>query len=204
MVPEESLMTRSITLARLVAAAVMSFALAACAGQKEPAQQSLTELESAFAKVSEMGQKYMPEEHAEVDAQIAALKASFDKGDYGAVVAGASKAAAAIRKLQADSIIAKANYAKEMNAEWAEFTRTMPDTIIAVDKQITRASSRLPKGMDRDTFKQVVASFDDAKKNWEAAAELGNSGKYEEAVMESRKVKEVVDATMQALGMTAG
>jgi len=197
-------MSRSISFTRLVAATVVSIALAACAGQKEPAQQSLTELESALSKVSEIGQKYMPDEYAEVDGQIAALKASFDQGDYGAVVAGASKAAAAIRKLQADSIIAKANYAKEMNAEWAEFSRTMPDTIIAVDKQITRASSRLPKGMDRDAFNQVVAGFDEAKKTWEAAAEFGNAGKYEEAVMESRKVKEVVDATMQALGMTAG
>jgi len=197
-------MSRTITLSRLAATFVMAVALAACASQKEPAQQSLTELEGAMAKVAEMGQKYMPEEYAEVDAQIAGLKASFDKGDYAAVVAGASKAAAAIRKLQADSIIAKANYAKQMNAEWADFTRTMPDTIIAVDKQISRASRSLPKGMDRDTFKQTVATFDEAKKTWEAAAELGNAGKYEEAVMESRKVKEVVDATMQALGMAAG
>lgn len=197
-------MSRTITLSRLAATLVMAVALAACASQKEPAQQSLTELEGAMAKVAELGQKYMPEEYAEVDAQIAGLKASFDKGDYAAVVAGASKAAAAIRKLQADSIIAKANYAKQMNAEWADFTRTMPDTIIAVDKQISRASRSLPKGMDRDTFKQTVATFDEAKKTWEAAAELGNAGKYEEAVMESRKVKEVVDATMQALGMAAG
>jgi hypothetical protein len=197
-------MSRTITLPRLLAAAVMAFALAACAGQKEPAQQSLTELDAALAKVAEMGQKYMPEEYTAVDAQIAALKASFDKGDYGAVVAGAPKAAAAIRKLQADSIIAKAEYAKQMNAEWAEFSRTMPENIVAVDKQITRASSRLPKGMDRDTFTQVVANFDEAKKSWEAAAELGNAGKYEEAVMASRKVKEVVDTTMAALGMTAG
>ncbi len=197
-------MSRTITFSRLAAAFVMAIALAACASQKDPAQQSITELESAFAKVAEMGQKYMPEEYAEVDAQIAGLKASFDKGDYGAVVAGASKAAAAIRKLQADSIIAKANYAKQMNAEWSDLSRSMPDTIIAVDKQISRASRSLPKGMDRDTFKQTVATFDEAKKTWEAAAELGNAGKYEEAVMESRKVKEVVDATMQALGMTAG
>ena len=197
-------MSRSITLPRLLTAAVMAIALAACAGQKEPAQQSLTELDAAFAKVADMGQKYMPEEYAEVNAQIAGLKASFDKGDYGAVVAGSSKAAAAVRKLQADSIIAKAEYAKKMNAEWAEFSRSMPDTIITVDKQISRLSSRLPKGMDRDTFKQVVADFDEAKKNWEGAAELGNAGKYEEAVIESRKVQEVVDATMTALGMKAG
>lgn len=197
-------MSRSITLPRLVAAVVMAVALVACAGQKEPAQQSIAELESAFAKVAEIGQKYMPEEYTEVEAHIAKLKASFDQGNYDTVMAGASKAAAAIRKLQADAIIAKANFAKQMSAEWADFSRTMPDTIVAVDKQISRSSSRLPKGMDRDTFNQTVAAFDEAKKAWAAAAELGNGGKYEEAVMESRKVKEVVDATMQALGMAAG
>ena len=197
-------MSRSTHLPRLLAAVLMAAALAACAGQKEPAQQSLTELDAALAKVAEMGQKYVPEEYAEVQEHIAKLKASFDQGEYDTVVAGASKAAAAIRKLQADSIIAKAEYAKQMNAEWSEFSRSMPDTIVAIDKQISRASSRLPKGMDRDTFKQVVASFDEAKKTWEGAAELGNAGKYEEAVMESRKVQEVVDATMTALGMKAG
>ena len=197
-------MSRSTHLPRLLAAVVMAAALAACAGQKEPAQQSLTELDAALAKVAEMSQKYVPEEYAEVQEHIAKLKASFDQGEYDTVVAGAPKAAAAIRKLQADSIIAKAEYAKQMNAEWSEFSRSMPDTIVAIDKQITRASSRLPKGMDRDTFKQVVASFDEAKKTWEGAAELGNAGKYEEAVMESRKVQEVVDATMTALGMKAG
>lgn len=197
-------MSRSIRLPRLLAAAVMSVALAACAGQKEPAQQSLAELDANLGKVAELSQKYMAEEYAGVEGQIAALKASFDKGEYGAVVATAPKTAAAIRKLQADAIIAKAAYAKRMNDEWAELTRSMPDTIIAIDKQISRASSRLPKGMDRDTFKQVVATFDAAKKEWETAAELGNGGKYEEAVLASRKVQEVVDATLQALGMKDG
>ena len=197
-------MSRSTHLPRLLAAVVMAAALAACAGQKEPAQQSLAELDAALAKVAEMGQKYVPAEYDEVQAHIATLKASFDKGEYDTVVAGAPKAAAAIRKMQADSIIAKAEYAKQMNAEWSDFSRSMPDTIVAIDKQITRASSRLPRGMDRDTFKQVVASFDEAKKTWEGAAELGNAGKYEEAVLESRKVQEVVDATMTALGMKAG
>jgi len=191
-------------LSRLAAAALVSLALAACASQKEPAQEAITELDAALVKVADMSQKYMPEEYAEVRAHIATLKASFDKGEFGTVVAGAPKAAAAIRKLQADAIIAKAEYAKKMNAEWAEFTRTMPDTIVAIDRQISRSSSRLPKGMDRDAFKQLVATFDEAKKTWEAAAELGNGGKYEEAVLASRKVQEVVDATMQALGMKAG
>jgi len=199
-------MFRSMQLTRLAAAALVSLVVAACAGQKEPAQQAVADLDGALAKVAEMGEKYKPEEYAEVQSQIAALKKSFDGGDFAAVVAGAPKAAAAIRKLQADAIIAKAEFAKQMNEEWAATATSMPDTIAAVDKQISRmaAGGRLPKGMDRDTFKQTVATFDEAKKVWTAAAEAGNAGKFEDAVMQSRQVKSVVDATMQALGMSAG
>ena len=191
---------------RLLAVACVAIGLAACAGQKEPAQLALTDLDTALAKVAEMGQKYMPEEYAAVEAQIAGLKASFDGGDFDAVVSGAPKAAAAIRKLQADSIIAKADLAKQMNTEWVEMAKTMPDMIMSVDRQISKfaASGRTPKGMDREGYKQLVASFDEAKKTWTAAAEAGNAGKYEEAVTQSRQVKEVVAATLQALGMSAG
>jgi len=199
-------MFRSIKIPRLAAVALVALAMAACASQKEPAQQAITDLDAALAKVAEMGEKYMPEEYAAVQAQLAGLKTSFDGGDFDAVVAGAPKAAAAIRKLQADSIIAKADVSRKLNDEWVEFARTMPDTIVSVDRQISKVSSsgRMPKGMDRAGFNQLVAGFDEAKKTWAAAAEAGNAGKFEEAVMQSRQVKEVVDATMQALGMTAG
>jgi uncharacterized lipoprotein len=199
-------MIRSIPFTRLAAVALVSLAMAACAGQKEPAQKAVTDLSAALAKVSETGEKYTPEEFATVQAQIDGLKASFDKGDYDAVVQGAPAASAAIRQLQADSIIAKAAYAKQMNAEWVETAKTMPDVITSVDQQITRyaSSGRLPKGLDRDAFKQTVATFDEAKKTWAAAAEAGNAGKYEDAVLQSREVKKTVDTVMQSLGMAAG
>jgi hypothetical protein len=198
-------MFRPMYLTRLAAVALVSLAVAACAGQKEPAQQALTDLDAALVKISEAGEKYMPEEYAEVQAQMADLKSSFDSGDYGAVVRGAPAASAAIRKLQADSIIAKSEYDKQMNAEWVALAETMPGVISSVDRQISRYSSgsRLPKGLDRDGFKQAVASFDEAKKAWTAAAEAGNAGKYEDAVLQSREIKKTVDAVMQTLGMAA-
>jgi len=199
-------MIRSIPFARLAAVALVSIAMAACAGQKEPAQNALTELSAALAKVSEVSEKYMPEEFAAVQAQLDGLQASFDGGDYDAVVQGAPATSTAIRQLQADAIIAKAAYAKQMNEEWVETAQTMPDVISSVDKQISRfnASGRLPKGLDRDGYKQAVASFDEAKKIWTTAAEAGNAGNYEEAVLQSREVRKTVEAVMQSLGMTAG
>jgi hypothetical protein len=199
-------MIRPIPFTRLAAVALVSLAMAACAGQKEPAQKAVTDLSAALAKIGEMSEKYVPEEFATVQAQVDGLKASFDKGDYDAVVQAAPAASTAIRQLQADSIIAKAAYAKQMNAEWAETAKTMPDVIASVDKQITRytSSGRLPNGLDRDAFKQAVAAFDEAKQAWTTAAEAGNAGKYEDAVLQSREVKKTVDTVMQSLGMAAG
>ncbi len=188
---------------RFLVVAVAALA-AACAGQKEPAEKALTELEGSLAKISEQAEKYMPEEYTEVSTQLAALKSSYDAGDFKTVVTGAPKAAAAIRKLQADAIIAKAEYAKKMTEEWGEMANAIPDQIAAVDKQIVRYTSRggTPKGLNRDEFKELVASFDAAKQAWGQAGEAGNAGKYEDAVTAAREVKQVIDSTMQALGMS--
>jgi len=201
--PKESLMFRPKHVTRFMVVAIAALA-AACASQKEPAEKALAELEGSLAKISEQAEKYMPEEYAEVSAQLAGLKASYDGGDYKSVVTAAPKAAAAIRKLQADAIIAKADLAKKMTEEWGEIANTVPDQIAAVDKQIVRYTSRggTPKGLNRDEFKQLVASFDAAKEAWGQAGEAGNAGKYEEAVTAAREVKQVIDSTMQALGMS--
>lgn len=199
-------MIRSMPLTKLATVVLVSLVMAACAGQKEPAQKAIADLGAALGKVGEMSEKYMPEEFAAVQAQVDGLKAKLDAGDYDAVVQGAPAASKAIRQLQADAIIAKSAFAKEMNAEWVETAKTMPDVIASVDKQISRlsASGRLPKGLDREAFKQTVATFDEAKKSWAAAAEAGNAGNYEDAVMQTREVKKTVDAVMQSLGMAAG
>jgi len=184
---------------------VLAALAAACASQKEPAGKALAELEGSLAKISEQAEKYMPEEYEEVSAQLAGLKSSYDAGDYKTVVTSAPKAAAAIRKLQADAIIAKAEYAKQMTEEWGAMASAIPEQIAAVDKQIVRHTSRgsTPKGLNRDEFKQLVGSFDAAKEAWAKAGESGNAGEHEAAVMAAREVKQVIDSTMQALGMSS-
>ena len=197
-------MFRPMQLSKLVIVAFVAIAAVACASQKEPAEKALAELDTSLAKISELAEKYMPEEFSEVQATLAGLKASYDGGDYGAVVMGAPKAAKAIGKLQADSIIAKANYAKQMSEEWGKVATAVPEQIAAVDKQIVRYTSRgrTPKGVDKAGFKELVASFDAAKAAWGEAGEAGNAGNYEDAVTKAREVQQTIDSTMQALGMS--
>lgn len=197
-------MFRPMNLSKLVVVAFVAMAAIACASQKEPAEKALADLDTSLAKISEQAEKYMPDELSEVQATLAGLKSSYDSGDYSAVVVGAPKAAKAIGKLQADAIIAKANYAKQMSEEWGKVAAEVPGQIAAIDKQIVRYTSRggAPKGMDKAGFKELVTSFDAAKEAWGAAGEAGNAGKYEDAVMKAREVQQTIASTMQALGMS--
>src|SRR3979490_454663 len=88
-----------------------------CANQKAPAEQAVAGTETALAAVRDNAQKYVPDQLQAVESQLAALKDSFAKGDYKAVLTGAPTLNSAIsamtdeptaKKADADSALAKA------------------------------------------------------------------------------------------------
>ena len=196
-------MNGSTFLARVCAVTMLALAAAGCESQKEPAEQAVASLEQSLETAAAQAEKYVPDEVAAVRAKVADVKALLEKQDYKAVIAQAPAISAELRKLVADSAIAKANFNQQMTQAWTEYAKSLPQAISKVDERILRLTSGggLPKGMSRDRFKEVVAGFDAAKADWAAAAEAGNAGKYEEAVTKSVEVKRTVEATMEALGM---
>lgn len=202
----DSKMIRSTGLARMFAVTLLALAAAGCESQKEPAEQAVASLEKSLEAAAQQAEKYVPDEIAAVRAQVAEVKDLLGKQDYKAVVAKAPGIAAELRKVVADSAIAKANFGQQMTQAWTEYANTLPQAIASVDDRILRFTSGggLPKGMTRDSFKELVAKFDAAKAEWGAAAEAGNAGQYEEAVTKSVQVKRTVEATMEALGMAKG
>lgn len=196
-------MIRSTGFARVFAVTMLALAAVGCESQKEPAEQAVANLEKSLEAAAQQAEKYVPDEIAAVRTKVADMKALLEKQDYKEVVVQAPAVAAELRKVMADSAIAKANFTQQMTQAWTEYGKTLPQAISSVDDRILRYTSGggLPKGMTRDGFKEVVAKFDAAKTEWAAAAEAGNAGRYEEAVTKSIEVKRTVEATMEALGM---
>ena len=199
-------MIRSTGFAQLLGVTLLALAAAGCASQKEPAEQAVANLENSLAQASSQSEKYLPDETAALRGKVADLKSALDATDYKRVVAEAPAVSAEIRKLMADSAIARATFNERVQTAWTDYATNLPTAIASVDDRILRFTSGggLPRGMNRDTFKATVASFDAAKATWGEAAEAGNAGKYEDAVAKAIEVKRTVESVQQAFGMATG
>lgn len=192
--------TRSVgMLAALVAGLVLG--LAGCASQKEPAEQAVAAIEKSLEGSGAMLQKYVPERYQEISASIAALRDNLAKEKYGDVVAGAPAVVDALRKAVGESQIQKAKAQVEMEAEWESLVKTMPAILTAVDKKISSQAGRPPAGMDRDTYKALVATYDAARASWSKAAESIDAANFESTVVTAREARTAIAGVMDTLGM---
>jgi hypothetical protein len=188
---------------RAAALAALLLGLAACASQKEPAEAALAALETKFSETGAEIQKYLPERYAEVEASIASLRESIAAQDFGDVVAGAAAAEDGLRRAVADARIKRAQVLVEMESEWAEMTKSMPEMIAAMDKKITSQRGRPPQGMTAEAWKQTIAEYDAARDAWSKAAAEMTSKTFEATVLAARDAKAKIAAIMDSLGVKA-
>ncbi len=188
---------------RAAALAALLLGLAACASQKEPAEAALAALETKFKETGAEIQKYLPERYAEVEASIASLRESVAAQDYGDVVAGAAAAEDGLRRAVAEARIKRAQVLVEMESEWAELTKSMPEMIAAMDRKITAQRGRPPKGMTAEAWKQTIAEYDAARDSWSRAAAEMTRQTFEATVLAARDAKAKIAAIMDSLDVKA-
>ena len=191
-------MLRSVSRYALISMAAII--LAACAGQKEPAQKLISEIEATVTAASTEAAKYVPDQLAEVQSKLGALKASFDKQDYAAVVTGAPAVLSAAQGLATAAAAKKDAILKALNDDWTGLAGTLPGAVTAIQSRIEllekKSSKKLAVGLDLAAAKSGLS---DAASLWSKAQAAFAAGNMDEAVTTAKDVKSKVDSLATSL-----
>jgi hypothetical protein len=173
--------------------------MAACAGQKQPAQKLLADIEVTVTAAAAEAAKYVPDQLMDVQTKFAKLKASFDKQDYAVVMSEAPAVLGAAEMLATAAAAKKDEVLKALDDKWMVLAGTVPESMTAVRNRIDtlRKKSKLPAaGMDLDAAK---SSLDEAASLWSKAQAAFAGGSMDEAVRTAQDVKIKVEAVAATL-----
>jgi hypothetical protein len=193
-------MLRSNRIGRLSLVFLAAVLLAACAGQKEPAEKLLGEIHATVTAASTEAAKYIPDQLASVQTQLTALKASFDKQDYAAVVSGAPAVLSAAQSLATDAAAKKDEVLKALNDKWTGLAGSVPGYLTAIQNRIDflakKANKKAAAGIDLDAAK---AGLSDAMATWSKAQAAFATGNMGEAVTTAQDVNTKAQAVASGL-----
>jgi hypothetical protein len=190
-------LTRIVRCAWIAWAAV---ALAACAGQKDPAQKLLVEIDATIIAASAEAAQYVPQQLADVRRQYAGLQAAFDRQDYAGVVGGGPAVLDAAQTLATAAASKKDQVLKVLNDDWTGLATVVPDDAAAIQNRIEqlarKSNKKLAAGLDLDAAK---ASLSDAMSLWSKATAAFAAGNLQEAVATAKAVKAKLDPLAASL-----
>src|SRR4051812_42593273 len=146
---------RSVKLIAMVAAA--SLALAACADQKEPAEQAVAKADSSLAEFHADAEKYAADELKDVDSAVGNMKSNLARKDYGAVVMRAPSVSASIATLKETVPQRKAEDEQMMagaQTAWTAPSTPVPKPVETLPTRLAQLTKpkKLPKGMNTPGF----------------------------------------------------
>jgi hypothetical protein len=186
--------------ARIASVAFALIALAACAGNKEPAQKLMADIEAVVMAASPEAAKYVPDQLAAVQTKLEALKASFDKQDYAAVVMDGPALLGLASSLATDAAAKKDAVLHALNDQWTGLAGSLPEYVTALRNRIEflskKSSKKLAAGIDLDSAKAGVA---DAASLWSKAQAAFAAGNLDEAVTTANQVKSKVEGVAATL-----
>src|SRR5258707_8002606 len=193
-------MQKSNRILRIGVVSLMTLMLAACAGQKVPAERLIAEIQAPVPAAATEAATYIPDQLVAVQTQLGALQASFDKKDYAAVVTGAQAVLGAAQSLATDAAAKKDEVLKALNDKWTALAGSVPGYLGAIENRIDflskKANRKAAAGIDVDGAKSALG---DAMSTWSKAQAAFASGNMEEAVNTAQKVKSQADAVAAAL-----
>jgi hypothetical protein len=157
------------------------------AGDKGPAETALKGVDEAVTTAKADASKYLPEQAGSLDAQVAALRDKFNKGDYKAVLADAPTITAKAQEVASAAAAKKA----ELSKSWEGLSSGMPKVVEAIRSRvdILSQSKKLPKGISSETLAQAKAGLNQITEQWNAATEASKDGNLADAISKASSVK---------------
>ena len=193
-------MQRSNRIGRLGFLSLMAIILAACAGQKEPAEKLIGDIQATVTAASTEAAKYIPDQLSSVQTQLSALEASFDKQDYAAVVNGAPAVLSAAESLATDAAAKKDQALKALNDRWTALAGSVPGYLSAIQNRVEylakKANKKAAAGIDLDGAKSALS---DAMSLWSKAQAAFATGNLDEAVKSAQDVNSKVEPLASSL-----
>ena len=174
--------------------------LTACAGQKEPAQRLIAEIQATVTAAADEAAKYIPDQLMDVQTKLGELRAAFDKKDYPAVVQGAPAVLDAAQSLATAAAAKKDEVLKALNDKWTGLAGSVPGYMTAIQNRIDflgkKANKKAAAGIDLDAAKAGLA---DAMSLWSKAQAAFAGGNMDEAVGTAQSVKAKAESLAAAL-----
>jgi hypothetical protein len=174
--------------------------LAACAGQREPAQHLIGEIDALLTAASPDAAKYMPDQLVDVQRKFEALKASFASQDYAAVLTAAPAVLGAAQALGEAAAAKKDATMRGLEAHWKELAARLPDNTAAIQSRIDLlgrySSKKLAAGIDLAAAKDRLSG---AQALWSKAQAAYATGNLDEGVTTAGKVDSELDGLAQTL-----
>jgi hypothetical protein len=174
--------------------------LAACAGQREPAQKMLNDIDAAVSAASSEAVKYVPERLIDVQTKLGDLKSAFNRQDYQAVVKAAPPVLLEAQGLANEAAAKKVDVMKALNDQWVSLSGAVPESLMAIHNRIDllskKSSLKMAAGIDLNAAKSDLGN---ATSLWSKAQGAFGNGNLDEAVKAAKAAKAQLDALAATL-----
>jgi hypothetical protein len=179
---------------------VAAVLLAACAGQKQPAQKLIADVDATVTAASTEAAKYVPDQLADVQIKLGALKASFDRQDYAGVMTAGPGVLGQAQTLATAAAAKKDEILKALDDQWTALAGSLPADIAAIQDRVDalnkKSSKKQAAGIDLDAAK---AGAGEASALWSKAQAAFAAGNLDEAVGAAKDVKVKIEALAASL-----
>lgn len=160
---------------------------AACATQKEPAENSLKAAEAAWEPVRVEANRYVPDEAKSVEDALTAARDAMAKGQHEAVIKGTTDLPTKIADVQKTATLKKGEW---LNA-WKTMESTLGSALVAVQEEIDKLAKarRLPAGVDKAAVEGAKTTLTTAQQAFDEGIAYYRDDDYKGALAKAHQTK---------------